>query len=234
MSDLYHKFMVNVGKDSIMEHLGFVFTQIVANRGVFHFCEGLVEQTWKSRWLSASPSWGRWISSAKSLKPCGNLCAVFHGHQIPQTIIANIVGLLHRSRLLSKTFISQVWYIGSLENNWLLKFPWQMHGAGTFTYYFLPWKTNQTVGKYTLRPMDPSWDILHLPTPKLPQGHRYLAHPQRRGFPRPETRWESASHTKNKAECDGFFWGPTRKICKLVGGLTPPWKILVKMEIFPK
>ena len=140
---------VYIGKYSIMEHLGFVFAQIVANWGVFHFCEGLVEQTWKSRWLSASPSWGRWISSSKSLKPCGNLCAVFHGHQIPQTIIASIVGLLHRSRLLSKTFISQVWYRKS-RKNWLLKFPWRTHGAGTFTYYFLPWKTNQTVGKYTV------------------------------------------------------------------------------------
>lgn len=56
----------------------------------------------------------------------------------------NIVGLLHRSRLLSKTFISHVWYRKSRKNR-LLKFPWRMHGAGTFTYYFLPWKTNQTV-----------------------------------------------------------------------------------------
>lgn len=95
--------------------------------------------------------------------PVDSYVQYFMGTKMSQKIIASIVGFLHRSRLLSKTFMSQVWYRKSRKNR-LLKFPWRMHGAnGTFTYYFLPWNTNQTVGKYTLRPVDPSWDILHLP-----------------------------------------------------------------------
>ena len=144
------------------------------------------------------------------------MCSIDTGHQIAQTIIANIVGLLHRSRLLSKTFISHVSYIGSLEKNRLLKFPWQMHGAGTFTYYFLPWKPNQTVGKYTLRPMDPSWDILHLPAkPSHLRGIGILrihsVEVSHVLFNDVGKYW--APHTKKQSGRWWVFLGPTRKIC---------------------
>ncbi len=47
----------------------------------------------------------------------------------------------------------------NIHGSWWHSNTHRIHGTGIFTYIYLPKINHSWIGKYTVRPMDPSWDI---------------------------------------------------------------------------
>ena len=64
----------------------------------------------------------------------------------------------------------------NIHGSWWHSNTHRIHGTGIFTYIYLPKINHSWIGKYTIRPMDPSWDIHGnaKPKPVRPDSWGYL------------------------------------------------------------